>query len=93
MFGTKKKHSEHETIEMLLEHDGINWMVSHADIRVAAASLDELDRKLEQQLASRLSGNKKLNVLMTSNNEMIPEWMRPYMNHYFNRILEFPLRY
>lgn len=93
MFGIKRKQPKPGTIEMILNHDGTNWKVSTGDFRVTAPSLDELDRKLEKKLAPRLLREKRLNVLMTSNNDMIPEWMRPYMNHYFNRILELPLRY
>ena len=92
-----RRHSrasrEPRTIEMLLDHDGQNWSVSDAHISVSAASLKELDRKLEEALRPRLSKEKKLKVFMTSNNEMIPEWMRPFMSHYFNRLLELPLRY
>lgn len=93
MFGLQKSKTKPDSIEMVLDHDGFQWTVSNDNINVTAASLHELDRKLEQTLASRLSTGKKINVLMTTNNEMIPEWMRPYMNHYFNRILELPLRY
>lgn len=78
---------------MVLDHDGRNWKVSGADIEVSAASLNELDRKLEHALKPRLSVEKTLQVFMTSNNEMIPEWMRPFMGHYFNRLLELPLRF
>ncbi len=78
---------------MILEHNGRNWAVCRGDLKVSAGSLTELDRKLESALQPQLSREKRLNVLMTTDNEIIPEWIRPYMNHYFNRILELPLRY
>jgi hypothetical protein len=81
------------TIEMILDHDGRNWRVYDASVTVTAAELDELDRKLERAMAPRLAREKKLTIFMTTNNEMIPEWMRPFMCHYFNRLLELPLRY
>ncbi len=78
-------------IEMTLDHDGSNWVVSRNDMTLAAPSLEELDRKVEQ--AIRKDHEFPLEIFMCCNNEMIPMWMRPYMNHYFNRILELPLRH
>lgn len=80
-------------IEMMIDHDGRNWIVSGNGLRIAARELDDLDRELEKALKSRIDEEGKLKVFMSSNNEMIPEWMRPFMNHYFNRCLELPLRY
>jgi hypothetical protein len=87
------KKSTSRTIEMILDHDGKNWIVSNASLTLSAPSLDELDRKLETAMAHDLARERSLNVFMSCNNEVIPMWMRPYMNHYFNRILELPLRY
>lgn len=94
MFGRKNKASTVvSTIEMMLDHDGRNWVLSGEDMKLRAPELDDLDRELEKALQPRLGGDKRVDVIMTTNNEMIPEWMRPYMNHYFNRHLELPLRY
>ena len=87
-----QKQSKPRTIHMVLDHDGRNWRVSDAGVDVSAADLYELDRKLERALEPLLSREKRLNVFMMTNNEMIPEWMRPFMCHYFNRLLELPLR-
>lgn len=81
------------TIEMMIDHDGHNWIVSGEGVHLSAPELYDLDRELEKVLQSRIEQEGRLSVLMTSNNEMIPEWMRPYMNHYFNRRLELPLKY
>ncbi len=80
-------------VEMILDHDGKNWIVSNSSIRLAAPSLDRLDRKIEQALKEELTEGRHLNVFMRFNNEVIPMWIRPYMNHYFNRILELPLQH
>lgn len=95
MFSRKQRQKgpRPRTIEMVLDHDGRNWRLTGGGVTVSAPELTELDRKLEQALEPELSREKKLNVFMRSNNEMIPEWMRPFMCHYFNRILELPLRY
>ncbi len=81
-------------ITMTLGHDGRNWNLTNEELAVSAYSLDELDRKLEKALQHRWQHEQPLEVHMMSNNdEMIPEWMKPYMDHYFNRVLELPLRY
>ncbi len=82
-----------EVIEMILHHDGRNWTVSNSSISLSAPSLNELDRKLDSILGKDLKHGQSLDVFMSFDNEVIPMWMRPYMNHYFNRILEIPLRY
>ncbi len=94
MFTRKsRKINDVPTIEMLLDHDGQDWIVTGGDLRIAAKELDDIDRQLETALQPRLAKDKRIDVIMTSNDEMIPEWMRPFMNHYFNRHLELPLRY
>jgi len=92
-FCKSRKIKEVPTIEMMLDHDGQDWIVSGGDLRIAAKELDDIDRQLETALQPRLAKDKRIDVIMTSNDEMIPEWMRPFMNHYFNRHLELPLRY
>ncbi len=90
--GLRKKKKQ-ETIEMVLDHDGHNWLVSNSSINLAAPTLDELDHLVEHALQEELDQKESLEVFMCFNNEVIPMWIRPYMNHYFNRILELPLQY
>ncbi len=78
---------------MILDHDGDNWILSDDTLVIRAREIDELDRKLEKELHGELQHEKKIHVYMRTNNDIIPEWMRPYMNHYFNRYLELPLQY
>lgn len=94
MFKKKKDITpQPKKIEMMLDHDGDNWVLSGHALKISAAELEDIDRKLEKALQPELSNEGSLTVFMTTNNEMIPEWIRPYMNHYFNRQLELPLRY
>ncbi len=88
-----RKKRPTKTIEMVLDHDGKNWIASNRELTLMAPSLDELDRKVEQSLKGEIREGRQLEVFMSFNNEVIPMWMRPYMNHYFNRILELPLQY
>ncbi len=90
LFRKKKKN---KIVEMVLNHDGRNWIVSNHDITLSAPSMNELDRKVEDAFGRELEGEQSLDVFMSFDNEVIPMWIRPYMNHYFNRILELPLRY
>lgn len=84
--------TERRQIEMLLGHDGVNWILSNQRFRISAPELDELDRELESALKEEWQKGP-LEVFMQTDNDMIPEWIRPYMDHYFNRILELPLKY
>ncbi|NOX33253.1 MAG: hypothetical protein GXP56_05880 [Deltaproteobacteria bacterium] len=93
LFSKFRKNKKGKTVEMILDHDGKNWTVSNDSITLAAPSLDSLDRKVERALEEELKQGQSINVFMSFNNEVIPMWIRPYMNHYFNRILELPLQY
>ncbi len=82
-------------IAMILWHDGIHWVLKNekdASLIIKAKELDELDKKLENALSKEWQ-KEPLEVYMRTDNDIIPEWMRPFMDHYFNRILELPLRY
>ncbi len=87
-----KQKKNRKQIEMQLGHDGSNWILSGESISLSAPELDDLDRKLEAALKPEWE-KEPLEVFFKSNNDMIPEWIRPYMDHYFNRILELPLQY
>ncbi len=86
------KRNKTKTLDMTLTHDGKNWIASNKTIKLAASSLGELDRKIENALRDEFVDNKRLNVFMAFDNEAIPMWIRPYMNHYFNRILVLPIQ-
>lgn len=92
-FSKFRRNKKKNTLEMILDHNGKNWVVSNSSISIAAPTLNGLDRKLEKALKKELQGGQSLDVFMSFNNEVIPMWIRPYMNHYFNRILELPLQY
>ena len=93
IFGRNSSGGRQKMIEMVLDHDGQCWTLSDASVQISAPTLEELDRKLEKALAGKFADGESISVFMSCNNEVIPMWMRPYMNHYFNRILELPLRY
>ncbi|PIE73865.1 MAG: hypothetical protein CSA20_00675 [Deltaproteobacteria bacterium] len=92
-FGRRRTKRQVSIIEMTIDHDGQNWILYDQNIRIAAKKLEEMDRKLETAMKSRWEREGRLHVLMRTDNTIIPEWMRPFMNHYFNRQLELPLQY
>ncbi len=69
------------------------WIAECGDMRARAASLPELDKKLGKVLADMNphSSGSKTAVLMTFDNSVIPQWMRQYSNHYFNRVVTIKL--
>ena len=77
-------------IELSIRHTGQNWLVENESLSVSAPTLDELDRKLRLLLKEKalLKDGEKARVFMVYDNSTIPQWIRQYAQHYFNRILE-----
>lgn len=77
-------------LEFILTHDGTNWMARSGAISIEAPSLEELDIELRKTLRDkcRLKEHRENKVLMTFDNATIPHWIRQYMPHYFNRIVD-----
>ncbi len=78
------------TIHMSIRHDGRCWIVEKDDIRLSAPTLEELDEKIREFVLSRkdLHRGKKTRVYMAYDNYAIPQWIRQYSSHYFDRIIE-----
>jgi len=77
-------------INTTLTYDGVNWVVFNESFKASGNSLEELDNQVKNELKKQgiLPSSKKIQVFMACDNEIIPGWMRPFHNHYFNRILE-----
>ncbi|AIG98622.1 DUF5395 domain-containing protein [Archaeoglobus fulgidus] len=66
------------------------WVAENGEIVAEGHSLDELDRNLELEL--RKAGYKgRVEVFMKFDYSTIPEWMRQFHPHYFNRTVVFDL--
>ncbi|MTI82118.1 MAG: hypothetical protein FH758_14855 [Firmicutes bacterium] len=78
-------------IELILTHDGQEWIARNGDLAVSAESLSELDEKLEKTVGESGKFNKghKVTVFMGFDYDVIPTWMRQYHTHYFNRLYTF----
>ena len=77
-------------IEFIVSHDGKNWIARNDWLSVQAPTLEELDNDLKKLLKQKgyLEKGKKLDLFMAFDNSTIPQWMRQYSQHYFNRIIQ-----
>ncbi len=77
-------------IELTVTHDGKHWIAKNDDLHVQAPTLVELDSKMKRLLKEKgyLKKGEKLEVFMACDRSIIPQWMRQYSHHYFNRIVE-----
>lgn len=77
-------------MECTIRHDGGNWVVEHGSDFISAPTLEELDRKVERHLREKglLKKGEKAEVFMAFDNSTIPQWIRQYAQHYFNRVVE-----
>ncbi len=78
-------------MELTIHHDGRNWVAANGELSVAAATIDELDQMLEAELArrGRITPGEETRVRMCFDIYTIPQWIRQYSQHYFNRVVVF----
>lgn len=73
-----------EKIVFVLKFKDNLWIAENDKIVVKGESLEHLDRKLEDEL--RKAGYRgKLEIFMKFDYSTIPQWMRQFHPHYFNR--------
>ena len=75
-------------LELRLVHDGGFWIAENGEFRVSGATLPALDLELARVLRHRRHcGESEIEVRMTFDHSVIPQWIRQYSNHYFNRVV------
>ena len=76
-------------IEFIVSHDGKNWIARNDRLSAEAPTLEALDNELKKLVKEKgyLEPGKKLDLFMAFDNSTIPQWMRQYSQHYFNRIV------
>ena len=76
-------------LECVIRHDGSNWVVENDHLRIAAPTLEELDQRMAERLRAdgAVPPGGRLQVFMAFDNGTIPQWIRQYAQHYFNRIV------
>ena len=77
-------------IELIVTHDGKNWIAKNDVLWVKAPTLKELDHELTKLVKQKgyFEKGKKLEIFMAFDNAAIPRWMHQYSPHYFNRIIQ-----
>ena len=76
-------------IELIVTHDGKNWIARNDVLCAEAPTLEKLDNELKKLVKEKgyFEKSKKLDLFMAFDNSTIPRWMRQYSQHYFNRII------
>ena len=77
-------------IDFTIKHTGKEWIVENEQLAVSAPTLKELDIKVKEDLIVKgvINKGEKIKVFMAFDNSTIPQWIRQYAQHYFNRIVE-----
>ena len=76
-------------IELIISHNGKNWTAKNDLLFAEAPTLEKLDGDLERQLKQKgfLEKAEGVDLFMSFDNSIIPQWIRQYSQHYFNRII------
>lgn len=76
-------------IELIISHNGKNWTAKNDLLFAEAPTLEKLDSDLERQLKQKgfLEKAEEVDLFMSFDNSIIPQWIRQYSQHYFNRII------
>lgn len=77
-------------IELIVTHDGKNWIARNDVLYAEAPTLEKLDNELKKLLKENgyLEKGKKLEIFMAFDNSAIPRWMHQHSPHYFNRMIQ-----
>ena len=67
-------------IELIVTHDGKNWIARNDVLCAEAPTLEKLDNELKKQVKEKgcFEKSKKLDLFMAFDNSTIPRWMRQY---------------
>jgi len=71
-------------VECVLRHEGGDWVAS-GGLEARGRTLEELDAAVAARLSGTIPQGEDAKVFMTFDNSQIPEWIRQYTQHYFNR--------
>ena len=76
--------------EFILTHDGKHWIATDHRFTAEADTLDQLDDKIKSYLKENkyVKPGEQKRIHFAFDNSAIPQWIRQYSNHYFNRIVE-----
>lgn len=69
------------------------WIAKENNITVSGITLEELEDNIKDSLrkSNRYEKQQIVTVFLGFDTKTLPEWIRPYHAHYFNRYLRFKL--
>jgi hypothetical protein len=72
-----------------IKYLGECWVIENEHSTISAPTLEELDSRLGDYMRENglLKKGEKAEVFMAFDNSTIPQWIRQYSQHYFNRIV------
>ncbi len=73
-----------------ISHDGRDWVVRNSLLSMSSPTLEELDAGIGAFLRERgfIEKGEKARVRMEFDSSSMPQWVRQYSHHYFDRIVE-----
>lgn len=76
-------------LDFTIKYSEKNWVIENDLLKSAAPTLDELDINLKKLLIDKkiIKKGEKARLFMAFDNSTIPQWIRQYAQHYFNRIV------
>ena len=77
-------------IELTVDHNGEQWVAHNEKMRLVAPTIELLDANTASLLKKQglLEPGKTLKVCMRFDSAGLPQWVRQYAQHYFNRVVE-----
>ena len=81
----------HFSDDINLSFKGVRWIASYKGHKLDSDTLEGMDRQLRDYLETTHKPVKGdiITISYLFDNSSIPEWIRQYSNHYFNRKVEF----
>jgi hypothetical protein len=76
-------------LEFVLEFQENRWTAQSGDLRACGESIEELDQNIKAAVGSsgKFPRGRRVAALLLCDARVIPDWMRPYHGHYFNRLI------
>ena len=76
--------------DIILTFRGNSWVAKLSNEELMADSLEDLDDRLKMHFRKTrdIKHGDRISVNYLFDNSYIPEWIRQYSNHYFNRKVE-----
>ncbi len=80
-------------VELTLGYEENYWIAKNNQIHLTASELSNLDTAVKKEIKQLqlFPEGSRVEVYMNFNQAYIPEWMRQYANHYFNRKITFTI--